>query len=88
MDMPILKVYSPYHGTLEGREQLQYKNFSTIGTAEHNLLDQQCGVGAKTINNEDLMLIEFEMNALESVKRREFEKGSYLMMVHDHHCVL
>ena len=44
-----------------------------LGIIEHLQLDQQYGVGAKTINQEGLKLIRVEMDAHKLVKRTEFE---------------
>ena len=88
MDVPILNVLSAKRCTLKGMEQLQFKDFFTIYTAEHHQLDEQFSIGAKTFNHEDLIFIEVEVDARKSVNRREFEQGSCAMTIHFYHCVL
>ena len=50
MDIAVLNVHSAQHCISEGIEELQCKNFFTIGTTDDLKLDQEYGIVTKTIN--------------------------------------
>ena len=77
MDVPILNVLSVQHGAVKGSEQLEYKDCFTVVKTEQLQLELQYSIRAKIINHENLMIIGV-------LKRREFEQGSYLMIMHDY----
>ena len=54
---------------LEGHGKTAVRRFFTIITPKHLLLDRIYGIGVKTIDNEDLMLIEVETDARKPVMR-------------------
>lgn len=61
MDTPILNVLSVWHAVLKDMEQLRCKNSLTVGITEDLQIYQQYGVGAKTINCEDHIILGMEM---------------------------